>query len=150
MTTKAKRDDEQFEVKRYAVQYPISAYTFPNEALIHQVRFDEQYLHVELTDGRLLAVPLWWIPTVYNASPAEREKFEINQSRTMIIWNPDKCAINDELRIANYLCMVPELAREIERTRIEAGLTVEELLAGLREQRERYYAEKYQGDDEPT
>jgi hypothetical protein len=68
----------------------------------------------------------------------------------MIIWNPDKCAINDELRIANYLCMVPELAREIERTRIEAGLTVEELLAGLREQRERYYAEKYQGDDEPT
>ena len=68
----------------------------------------------------------------------------------MIIWNPDKCAINDELRIANYLGMVPELAREIERTRIEAGLTVEELLAGLREQREQYYAEKYQGDDEPT
>jgi AbrB family looped-hinge helix DNA binding protein len=43
--------------------------------------------------------------------------------------------------------IVPELAREIERARIEAGLTTEELLAGLREQRERYYREKY---DPPT
>jgi bifunctional DNA-binding transcriptional regulator/antitoxin component of YhaV-PrlF toxin-antitoxin module len=34
--------------------------------------------------------------------------------------------------------MVPELAREIERLRIEAGLTTEDLLAGLREQRARY------------
>lgn len=39
--------------------------------------------------------------------------------------------------------MVPELAREIERARLEAGVSVEELLAGLREQRERYYHEKY-------
>ena len=44
--------------------------------------------------------------------------------------------------------MVPELAREIERARIEAGLSVEEMLQGLREQRERYYAEKYASDDE--
>ncbi len=34
--------------------------------------------------------------------------------------------------------LAPELAREIERLRLEAGLTTEELLAGLREQRERY------------
>ena len=39
--------------------------------------------------------------------------------------------------------MVPELAREIEQARLEAGLSVEELLQGLREQRERYYQEKY-------
>ena len=39
--------------------------------------------------------------------------------------------------------MVPELAREIELARLEAGLSVEELLQGLREQRERYYQEKY-------
>jgi len=43
--------------------------------------------------------------------------------------------------------MVPELAREIERMRQEAGLTVEELLEGLREQRKRYYRERY-GDAE--
>ncbi len=38
--------------------------------------------------------------------------------------------------------MVPELAREIERARVEAGLTVEEMLKGLREQRERYTKDK--------
>jgi bifunctional DNA-binding transcriptional regulator/antitoxin component of YhaV-PrlF toxin-antitoxin module len=39
--------------------------------------------------------------------------------------------------------LVPELAREIERARIEAGLSVEEMLQALREQREQYVAEKY-------
>ena len=32
-----------------------------------------------------------------------RDRFEINQSRTMIIWDPDKCGINDEISIADYL-----------------------------------------------
>lgn len=39
--------------------------------------------------------------------------------------------------------LVPELAREIERIRIKAGLSVEEMLADLRDQRERYVVEKY-------
>jgi hypothetical protein len=39
--------------------------------------------------------------------------------------------------------MVPELAREIEQVRLEAGLSIEELLQGLREQRQRYVQEKY-------
>ena len=95
--------EEKSEVKRYKIHYPISAYTFPREARIHQVRFDDEYLQVELTDGRKLSVPLWWIPTLYNAPAEEREKYEINQSRTMLIWNPNRCAINDELRIADYL-----------------------------------------------
>ncbi len=103
MATKEKRIEEQFEVKCYKVQYPISAYTFPKEARIHQVRFDDEYMHVELTDGRKLSIPPWWIPTLYNAPLEEREKYEINRSRTMIIWDPDKCGINDELRITDYL-----------------------------------------------
>jgi len=90
-------------VKRYKIQYPISAYTFPREARIHQVQFDDKYIHIELTDGRALAVPLRWIPTVQNASPEERAKYEISHDRTMIIWDPDKCAINDEVRISDYL-----------------------------------------------
>ena len=39
--------------------------------------------------------------------------------------------------------MVPELANEIERIRLEAGLSVDELLDDLRKQRERYNKEKY-------
>ena len=103
MPSKVKQVEEEFEVKRHKVQYPISVYTFPREACIHQVRFDEEYVHVELTDGRVLSVPLWWIPTLYNALPEEREKYTLNRSRTMIIWDPNKCAINDELRIDAYL-----------------------------------------------
>ena len=39
--------------------------------------------------------------------------------------------------------MVPELAREIEKARLESGLSMEELLQGIREQREIYFQEKY-------
>jgi bifunctional DNA-binding transcriptional regulator/antitoxin component of YhaV-PrlF toxin-antitoxin module len=40
--------------------------------------------------------------------------------------------------------IVPELAKEIEQARIAAGLSMEELLQGLRDQRERYHTEKYE------
>ncbi|MBI5842496.1 MAG: DUF2442 domain-containing protein [Chloroflexi bacterium] len=105
MSTKAKQS-EQTE-KWYDIAYPASAYTFPREALLHRVRFDKDYMHLELTDGRMLSVPLSWIPTLHNAAPEEREKYEISQDRKMIIWNPDKCSINDEVRIEDYLVSRP-------------------------------------------
>ena len=67
------------------------------------MRFDQEYIHIELTDGRILSLPLWWIPSVYNAPLEEREKYEINPNRTMIIWDPENCAINDEVSIVDYL-----------------------------------------------
>jgi hypothetical protein len=45
--------------------------------------------------------------------------------------------------------MVPELAREIEKARLEAGLSIGDLLATLREQRERYYNDHYTDDAKP-
>ncbi len=98
---------------RYKIQYAIDEYTFPVEAYIHAVRLDEKYIHVELTDQRVLSIPLWWIPTVYNASAEGRTKFDISQSRTMIIWNPDTCRINDEISIADYLGPVSNKAKLI-------------------------------------
>jgi hypothetical protein len=103
MITNEKPKDETVQVKRYRIQHSIDEYTFPKEAYIHDVRFDEKYIHIELTDQRVISIPLWWIPTVYNASMEDRRKFEISQSRTMIIWDPDKCGINDEISIADYL-----------------------------------------------
>jgi hypothetical protein len=103
MGISAKLVEEQLEVKQYDIQYPLSAYTFPREARIHQVGFDEEHIHIELTDGRRLSIPLWWIPTLYNAPREELEKYEINRSRTMVVWDPSKCAINDELHITDYL-----------------------------------------------
>lgn len=101
--------NEQIEVKRCKVQHPVSAYTLPTEAKIHEVRFDNKRIHIELMDGRALSIPLWWIPTLHEATPADREKYEISRNRTMIIWDPNKCSINDELRIADYLGPCPRL-----------------------------------------
>jgi hypothetical protein len=103
MATGTEQTDKQVDVRRYHVQYPVSAYTFPHDARISSVRFDEQFIHLELTDGRVLSVPLWWIPTLHNASPEDRAKYELNLARTAVIWNPDRCAINDEVRVADYL-----------------------------------------------
>ncbi len=108
-------------MKQYKIQYPISAYTVPHDTRIHDVRIDDKYLHIELTDGRLLSVPLWWIPTVYNATPEERAKYELSRDRTMIIWDPDKCTINDEVRIADYL-MPSEESKQSGQEKLEAIL----------------------------
>jgi hypothetical protein len=101
MVTKEKQA-EQAE-KWYDIPYPASAYTYPGKAVLNRVRFDNDFMHLELTDGRMISVPLWWIPSLHNASPEEREKYTISQDRTMIIWDPDTCAINDEVRIDDYL-----------------------------------------------
>lgn len=96
-------NDEPIPVKRFKVQHPVSVYTLPTEAKIHEVWFDDERIHIELMDGRALAIPLRWLPTLYDAPPEERAKYEINRSRTVLIWDPNKCSINDELRVIDYL-----------------------------------------------
>jgi bifunctional DNA-binding transcriptional regulator/antitoxin component of YhaV-PrlF toxin-antitoxin module len=71
--------------------------------------------------------------------PAElREKYRIRPGDTFRLVDLDGVFV-----LTPMVPMVPELAREIERARLEAGLSVEELLNALREQRERYQREKY-------
>jgi hypothetical protein len=91
------------KVKCYKIQHSIDEYTFPKEAYIHDVTFDKKYMHVELTDERIISIPLMWIPTLYNASDENRRKFEISRNRRMIIWDPEKSGINDEINILDYL-----------------------------------------------
>ena len=117
MVTNVKQTDEKIQVKRYKVKHSIDEYTFPKEAYIHNVKFDEKYMHVELTDQRVISIPLWWIPTVYNASMENRRKFEINQNRTMIIWDPERSGINDEITIADYLGPARDEIRAVYKPR---------------------------------
>lgn len=49
--------------------------------------------------------------------------------------------------MAPKVSVVPKLVAEIERLRQEAGLSVDDLLEGLDEQRRRYYREKYGSSD---
>ena len=71
--------------------------------------------------------------------PAElRERYNIKPGDTFRIIDLDGILV-----LTPMVPMVPELAREIERARVEAGLSVDEMLKSLREQRERYVKEKY-------
>jgi bifunctional DNA-binding transcriptional regulator/antitoxin component of YhaV-PrlF toxin-antitoxin module len=72
--------------------------------------------------------------------PAElRAKYGIKPGDTFRLVDLDGVFV-----LTPMVPLVPELAREIERARLEAGLSVEELLSTLREQRERYHREKYE------
>ena len=68
-----------------------------------------------------------------------REKYNIREGDTFRLLDLDGILV-----LTPLAPMVPELAREIERMREEAGLTVEEMLQGLREQRERYHVEQHE------
>jgi bifunctional DNA-binding transcriptional regulator/antitoxin component of YhaV-PrlF toxin-antitoxin module len=67
-----------------------------------------------------------------------RDKYNIKSGDTFQLLDLDGLFV-----LTPMVPMVPELAREIERARLEAGLGMEELLSALREQRERYYQETY-------
>lgn len=75
--------------------------------------------------------------------PAElREKYGIKPGDTFHLVDLDGVFI-----LTPMAPLVPELAREIERLRKELGLSTEDLLAQLREQREVYYREHYERED---
>lgn len=68
--------------------------------------------------------------------PADlREKYGIQEGDTFRLIDLDGIFV-----LTPMVPMVPELAREIEKARLEAGLSVEDLLMAIREQREKYDA----------
>jgi bifunctional DNA-binding transcriptional regulator/antitoxin component of YhaV-PrlF toxin-antitoxin module len=70
-----------------------------------------------------------------------RERYDIRPGDTFRLVDLDGIFV-----LTPMVTMVPELAREIEQARLEAGLSIEELLSTLREQRERYHQERYGPD----
>ncbi len=71
--------------------------------------------------------------------PAElRDKYKIENGQIFRLVDLDGIFV-----FVPMVPIVPELANEIERLRLESGLSMEELLESLREQREKYTQEKY-------
>ncbi len=68
-----------------------------------------------------------------------RDKYNIQSGDSFQLLDLDGLFV-----LTPMVSMVPELAREIERARLEAGLSTEELLGALREQREKYNQETYE------
>lgn len=57
------------------------------KAAAKRVWFDDLNLWIELVDGRQLAVPLAYFPRLLNATPRQREQFEMSGGGTGIHWD---------------------------------------------------------------
>jgi len=62
-----------------------------------RIRFDEDSFWVDLSDGRVLGVPLAWFPRLLNASPEQREQVRI--STRGLHWE----ALDEDISIAGLL-----------------------------------------------
>jgi hypothetical protein len=61
------------------------------------VRFDEDTMWVDLTDGRKLGVPLAWFPRLLRATPEQRGRVEL--SRVGLHWE----GIDEDISVAGLL-----------------------------------------------
>ncbi|PWB79486.1 MAG: DUF2442 domain-containing protein [Methylocystaceae bacterium] len=61
------------------------------------LRFDNDSMWVELSDGRVLGVPLAWFPRLLHASPEQRLGFEL--SRDGLHWE----ALDEDISVAGLL-----------------------------------------------
>ena len=90
-------------IKTYKVIFPKSAYTIPVDARAQKLTFDATYMHIHLQDERIVSVPLSWIPSLAQATPADREKYQIGWDGRLLYWDPDDGPINEDLLVSTYL-----------------------------------------------
>jgi hypothetical protein len=73
------------------------------------VRFDDHTMWVDLSDGRVLGVPLAWFPRLLEASAAARSRVEI--SRTGLHWED----LDEDISIAGLLAGRGDMTRQAQR-----------------------------------
>lgn len=64
---------------------------------VKNVRFDETTMWVELSDGRVMGVPLAWFPRLLNASAKDRRDYEL--SKRGIHWD----ALDEDISVDGLL-----------------------------------------------
>jgi Protein of unknown function (DUF2442) len=70
------------------------------------VRFDDNSLWVDLSDGRVIAVPLAWFPRLLHATADERAQLEISSQG--LHWE----VLNEDISVAGLLAGVGDLTRQ--------------------------------------
>ncbi len=73
--------------------------TVATDARAASVTFDNDYLHCELTDGRIVSVPIIWYPRLWKAAPEHRNDYEIIGDGYGIHWH----AIDEDLSVKGFL-----------------------------------------------
>jgi hypothetical protein len=74
----------------------------PTMALAKSVEFDEAMMRVHFTDGRVLGVPLVWLPVLRRATPEQRSRYEIGGRGVSLHW-PE---LDEDLSIAGLMAGV--------------------------------------------
>jgi hypothetical protein len=74
----------------------------PATALAKAVDFDVDMMRVTFMDGRELAVPLVWFRTLLEATPKQRQRYEIGGGGISLHW-PD---LDEDLSIAGLMAGV--------------------------------------------
>jgi hypothetical protein len=71
----------------------------PTSALAKSVSFNEEMMHVSLTDGRCISVPIIWFPLLRGATSEQRANYEIGGAGTSLHW-PD---LDEDLSVAGLM-----------------------------------------------
>ena len=74
----------------------------PTTALAKSVEFDDEFMHVIFTDGRVLSGPLAWFPVLRAATPEQRARYEIGGGGISLHW-PE---LDEDLSIAGLMAGV--------------------------------------------
>ncbi len=74
----------------------------PTTALAKVVKFDAEMMHVYLTDGRIISVPIIWFPLLHEATPEQRDHYEIDGGGISLYW-PE---LDEDLSIAGLMAGV--------------------------------------------
>ncbi len=76
----------------------------PTTALAQAVTFDDITMHVQLTDGRTVSVPLLWFPRLQAAQPEQRLRVEIGGGGRGLHWDE----LDEDLSVAGLLAGATE------------------------------------------
>ena len=69
------------------------------------VRFDDNSMWVDLSDGRVIAVPLAWFPRLLHATPEQLQRVEI--SLKGLHWDE----LDEDITVAGLLAGVGDVSR---------------------------------------
>ncbi|SES88463.1 DUF2442 domain-containing protein [Hymenobacter actinosclerus] len=68
-------------------------------ALAQVVTFDDSTMHVQLTDGRVVSVPLLWFPRLLAARPEQRQQVQLGAGGRGLHWDE----LDEDLSVAGLL-----------------------------------------------
>ena len=71
----------------------------PTTALAQSVKFREALMEVYLTDGRIISVPILWFPLLHEATPEQRDRYEIGGGGVSLHWSD----IDEDISVAGLL-----------------------------------------------